>query len=306
MPIDPNDRDAWLKLIDDPKKFSAEKALLPEGTRINLAGVDLSGRDLKYAVLSGCDLTGANLRGSRVSAYMLKSCRLKDVDISTIVFEESPSLGGAMEILRLLHLLWSDVEAFNRARPTPLVFSSVDISGADLRKANLSDSSFNVSNLSGVDLSGLTITDFDLSSCKLDGANFSGAKIGRMKAEHCSIDGANFTDAQLSAVFFAKTDFNRALMERASITRCTLNGSCRSGNFADAVISKTTFSRGKMDGASFARSKQTEVGFLECDLSGADFKGASAEDVKFDKCDTTDADFKGATGFPRRRSVRKS
>ncbi|AFZ28084.1 putative low-complexity protein [Cylindrospermum stagnale PCC 7417] len=123
-----------------------------------LSGADLSGANLRGAVLSLADLRGTNLSGAYLSGAYLRGTNLSGAVLS------GADLSGA------------------NLRGTDL--SGADLSGADLSGAVLRNAGLRGADLRGADLSRTVLRKADLSRANLSGADLSRA----------NLSGANLSD----------------------------------------------------------------------------------------------------------------
>ncbi|NET86392.1 MAG: CHAT domain-containing protein, partial [Moorea sp. SIO1F2] len=109
------------------------------------------------------------------------------------------------------------LEAWNqwRARNTELVpdLIKINLTGANLRRANLS----NV-NLSKANLTGANLSHADLSNVILSGANLTGANLS-----HANLSEADLVEANLTAVQALNTNFKKAFLTGACIQNWNIN-----------------------------------------------------------------------------------
>ena len=75
--------------------------------------------------------------------------------------------------------------------------SDADLSGADLRRANLSDADLRRANLSDADLSGADLSDADLRRANLSDADLSDADLRRANLSDADLSGADLSGANL-------------------------------------------------------------------------------------------------------------
>ncbi len=122
---------------------------------------------------------------------------------------------------------------------------------ADMREANLTGALFNGANMRGADLRGADLTGADLDRAILSDANLSGANLTNVNLQRTSLIGANLSGANFTGASFAG-----ASLVRANLSGATLNG-------ADLF--------------------QTQV--WGCDLTGADLTGAALGYTVFQDCD---------------------
>ena len=134
---------------------------------------------------------------------------------------------------------------------------SVDLSGRDLR---------------GADLTGAFFVRADLRRARLDGANLGDAVM----------EGANLTLARI-----AYANFRGARMESARFSQATIRGAVfvaarmRSADFLRADISETDFRNANFRNADFTDASFRDVSFANAKLFGSVFSRTSLDGVRF-------------------------
>ena len=114
--------------------------------------------------------------------------------------------------------------------------SGADLSGAALRKANLSDSDLSAADLSGADLSKVFLTKTNLSGADLSGADLCDAFLAK-----ANLSGANLSGANLSGA-----DFRKANLEKSNLSGADLSGA----NLSQVLYGeKAVFFEAKADSA---------------------------------------------------------
>ncbi len=106
--------------------------------------------------------------------------------------------------------------------------SGADLSGADLRRAVLSDAVLRGADLSGADLrravlSGADLRGADLRDAVLRGADLSGADLRRAVLSGADLCGADLRDAVLRGADLRRADLRRAVLSGADLWNATGN-----------------------------------------------------------------------------------
>jgi len=114
--------------------------------------------------------------------------------------------------------------------------SDADLRGANLRGANLSDADLSDANLRGADLSGANLrganlsdadlSDADLSDANLRGANLSGANLSDADLSDANLRGANLRGADLSDANLRGANLSDANLRGADLRGADLDLSC--------------------------------------------------------------------------------
>jgi hypothetical protein len=110
----------------------------------------------------------------------------------------------------------------------------LDLSGADLGKANLSQADLCGVILSQVDLCGANLSDADLKGAKLDGAKLTGANLFQANIAWADLSGANLSGANLSGAtlnraHLIQTDLSGADIQAVSLVDADLRGADLTG-----------------------------------------------------------------------------
>jgi len=154
--------------------------------------------------------------------------------------------------------------------------TGADLSGLDLRKANLGDA--------------------DLSNAKLIKANLEHALLYNATLQSCSLNRANFSfanlfGADLSRCAIRACKFDNAFMPQAKLVRATVNDSL--AIMIGPNANTTSFIGADLGGADF---RKADLSF-ETTLRGADLGGARFDGAKLKGADLTDANLSDARGF---------
>ena len=150
------------KVKGRPEDFTEEeKGQQADFTEENLAGVNLSGKDLDRAIFWQANLTGANLSRAKFSRANLSRAILKRANL------REANLGHA-------DLAWADL---SDADLTWVNLKGADLSHVNLSRAKLNGADLNTSDLGGVNFDGATLTKAILSRANLKSADLS-ASVG--------------------------------------------------------------------------------------------------------------------------------
>lgn len=174
---------------------------------LDLSGIDFKGADLRwsrfnYADLEGADLSdtrldltwfykadldGADLSRSHLFSAQLQHASLENADIRdarVVANFQNANLAGAS-------FRDSDLAADMKNQSMGLmttVFTSANLSGADLSRVKASRV-----NAEFADFSAASLTGADFSDAKLGGARFSGADVGGLRLTGADLDSADLT-----------------------------------------------------------------------------------------------------------------
>lgn len=196
---------------------------------LDLRGINLAGRNLRYAEFTGSSMQRANLRGA--------------------------DLRGAR--LQLANLTRANLQAVKAAgaRMTAAGLTSANLAGADFSGARMDGAIFFTNaNLSGARFVGTTLTNAMMRGVTVTGADFTGARMrdlgavnvvgqplavpagwrvvqGTFAGPTANMWGASFTDADLSGIDLSGANLIYAYM----LGNTTLRGTPMTGAFTDGM-----------------------------------------------------------------------
>ncbi|PHS39855.1 MAG: hypothetical protein COB07_05505 [Sulfurovum sp.] len=216
-----------MKNIDEKDK--EHDLIINHGTRI-----DLSNRNLRYAILKGNILTRANLKNTELQASNLTHAHMQAVDLENADLTEAELvnvqfeyayLGGAnLQGANLTGAQMQNINTFTKENKKVSDFQNTNMQNvnlynakleytnfkdADLRKANLTKTNLTSAQLKGTSFSEAIITDTLLKDANLTNADFSKTKYyiyecttldGEINKSECgapTITGATMTNANL-------------------------------------------------------------------------------------------------------------
>ena len=187
----------------------------------------------------------------------------------------------------------------------------IDLSGADLSKANLwnaklmgvdlSKADLNLADLSGAILSNADLSRADLSGAFLSKADFfeadlSGANLSKADLNMTKLFGANLIDAYLSEANLIEANLSLADLRGANLSRASLAGADLSGaSLAGADLSLAKLSRADLSEADLREADLRGANLIEADLRGADLSGAELFKADLSEADLSEADLNHAT-----------
>jgi uncharacterized protein YjbI with pentapeptide repeats len=193
-----------------------------------------------------------------------------------------------------------------------------DLSGADLREANLSEAMLIKANLSGAmlikaDLSGAMLIKADLSGANLSGANLSGAHLSEAMLIKADLSGAMLIKADLIEADLSGANLSGANLSGGSLVQANLSGAnlvranLSGGSLVQANLSGASLVRANLSGANLSRATVLKTNLGEANLSGANLSGANlsganlilalAFRVDLFEADLSKADLSGASLF---------
>ena len=183
----------------------AQRKLIFDGLKANLAYSCLAGANLVKANLSGSNLFKANLSQTALLETQLYKANLSKVTLFKAVLFKANLSGSDLSEANLskTNLLGSDLSGSDLSEAK---LSKTDLSGADLSKTNLSRADLSASNLFKVKLSGAVLfkanlSGSDLSRTDLSGADLSGIIIDNTTfSEKTILDGTDISQIGLTKI----------------------------------------------------------------------------------------------------------
>jgi len=249
-------------------------------THCNLAGVDLSNKDLSnnghgvelmYSDLSGADLSNSNLSNADMSYATLQGARLNYTNLESAVLSQA-SLNAygssAAASLTGAHLKNAKLDSANLDGAN---FSYASFYGASASASNstMNNTRFNNAYLAGLDLSSATGNGASFSGAILIGASFKNGNFNHSAGTGAATDfsnaflqGADFTNAQLGSAIYAsayiETDSSNDCMQinldngftlfpgfTVPTPPATTPASCVAGHQTQAACVQVTYTRAR-------------------------------------------------------------
>ncbi len=195
---------------------------------------DLSGANLKYAVIRDTSFNSTDLSGADFSfATMVND-----------VYFTNANLHGASLYQVVCDWRWS----------CSLYFTDADLSEADLR---------------GADLSGANLLGADFRGATLEGANLGNSVIDENTLFSKNISGVNFEYVDFSNRNFSGYNLNGSSFSHAKLEGANFSGTYLVGvNFDSVDLSNRNFSGYDLSGASFNEANLSGVNLSETSLVG--------------------------------------
>jgi len=248
--IDP----ATLELIEKTKLGASN----PESTR------DLSGRNLRCAILTLADMRRVDLSYTDLTGAILIDAQLQGTALSHATVRRAFLPGAHLEGA------FGDFARFDQA----------DLSGAHLQRANLGHASFDDADASGA----------DLNEAYLAGATFLRAILRGTNLQHAQMDSAVFADADLHNADLSRghaavsdeypepADFRGALLIGARLARADFRrADLRGARLDGANLEGADFSSAMLQGAVLNSAHMRAVNLQRTDLRGASLQRVLAE-----------------------------
>ena len=169
---------------------------------------------------------------------------LLDLNAAYMSYVRAPQVNISGAELRNADLMGA---VFRRANLSGCFLNPCHLYHADLREADLSNALFNGSNMRGADLRGANLTGADLdrtilSDADLSGANLTNANLQRTSLVGARLIGANLTGANFSGASLVRSDLTDAVLDgtdffQTQVWGCILNGA----NFTGSAMGYTVF-----------------------------------------------------------------
>jgi uncharacterized protein YjbI with pentapeptide repeats len=173
---------AYLRSLDTDSALKGAKLRIE---RQDIRGVDLSGRDLRWATFTGSTLDGANLKGTDLRSADLTGCSLRGADLR----------GAKLDLAQL-----PDVDL------TGAKLDHTTLAEAVLRGAYLEGTSMTDADCTGVDLSASIIRSSDLDRANLSRAILDNAVVQLSTMDDAILDHASVQDATFAYSTFQHVD----------------------------------------------------------------------------------------------------
>ena len=159
--------------------------------RLELRGIDLSGKSLVNVDLSGLDLSNANLSGADLTGAMLADTCLQGANMERAVLESATlrnaNLAGAN--LTEVRATWAD-------------FAGANLTGVRALGARCVDATFGDAVLDHADFTGAHLTRAELFSARTVGTTFFCADLRAVDFEDANLADACFDEADMQAARF--------------------------------------------------------------------------------------------------------
>jgi uncharacterized protein YjbI with pentapeptide repeats len=214
-------------------------------------GLDLKGRDLRFAEFFRTDLRKADLRGADLFGADLAFADLRHAQAADIPVTEYDGCDPALQVQ-------VDDQKFCRTRMSNARLQNADLRDANFWKTNMAHIDLHYAKLEGAGLNQADLNGGDLQSSDLQGANLWGARLDDAKLNGARLDGANLSYASLR-----QADLEGADLQMAVLLRSRLDGA----RLKDAHL----------DGAYLAHACLANAVLAGAYLAGADLRAAVLE-----------------------------
>lgn len=227
----------------------------------HLSWAAMAGADLSGAILSRADLTGARLGETNLSDANLSGANLIGADLSAANLRRA-KVDDSTQLDGKWRLVWSIVNEGG---------ANCDLSGADLRWANLAGSDLRGANLGQANLAGADLSQADLSVANLNGADLNSADLREADLSRANLNAANLARARLHQT---KLDDATGLEARWQLAWSILNEGGKDRELCGADLRDAGLSLASLQGAGLRGADLTTASLEDADLSEADLQGA--------------------------------
>ncbi|WP_189152193.1 pentapeptide repeat-containing protein [Streptomyces lacrimifluminis] len=167
----------------------------------------------------------------------------------------------------------------------------INLRGAHLTGADLSNADLSRANLRGADLVDASLRGANLNDSNLEGAQLSGTNLNEARLENVNLRDASFC-SRLTSESTTTTEHELgtcADLTDVDLTTATLTGA----DLMDADLTRTTLCRTWDDGSRNC-AVLARAWLLDVDLRGADLRGADLRGADLSNADLSDADLREA------------
>jgi uncharacterized protein YjbI with pentapeptide repeats len=166
-------------------------------------------------------------------------------------------------------------------RVKPDLREAVVLYGVDLSKANLRKANLNGAHLIDANLSGANLSKANLREASLDSANLTGADLSKADLSEASLSRANLTGVDLGEAILSWSDLVDADLREADLTGARLCGTnlvranLIGANLSEATLMRANLNGANLSGADLKRADLTSATLVETNLEGANLTGCS-------------------------------
>ena len=221
---------------------------------------------------SNRDENSSNQKKQNIDPDWYPKC--KKCDLSESNFDKSKLLRANLKGADL----WNS--SFKKANLSGSIFDGSDLSysdfsGAKLVDASLSDANLHATNLQRSDLTNADLSYSDLSRSNLKNAKFMNTDFHDADLSGSDMRGVNFKLADLSSIDMSNSDLSNASLRGSDLSNSDLSGGdLRFADFSSSDLSRADFSNTCLIQAKLNGSDLSRADFSDADLRGADLFGA--------------------------------
>ncbi len=208
----------------------------------------------------------------------------------------SPERGQLLLTLSKMNIADSSFEKIIFKTP----FSNVDLSGANLRNANLQEIDFREANLSEADLRNVNLQKAEMVESNLWGANLRNANLSGASLKKANLKWADLKGSQLEGTNLDGADLSYAKLSTADLSEvklqyATLNGaSLNEVNLEGVKLFATVFSKANLQGSNLKKTDLRWADLSEANLKKTNLSKANLRRANLSHADLSGADLSGA------------
>ena len=198
------------------------RRVVPNLRGANLAEAELSGANLRRAILGEANLAGARLSGANLPGANLIEADLTGADLSGANLHKAMLADANLSKAKASGADLTDAH-IGDATLDHADFSGTDLTGAYLGKPSLYETNFTGANLSAVSFSEAVLFSTDFTEANLRGTDFTG-EFRSSVLDHVNLTGADLTGADLLRVILWRTNLTRADLTEAQLSQANVFG----------------------------------------------------------------------------------
>lgn len=185
-------------------------------------------------------------------------------------------------------LLEPQRQDFRQRDLSRMILQEAYLQGAQLERANLSDTTLNLAILTDAQASQVNLSRSQLLYADMEGGNFSESNLEQAYLDYAQLSGAKFIASNLTRASLFRTQGKGADFTEANLSEC----------FAvEADLHEGQFEAADLAGANFIGARLTGANFTGARLSGALFAAADLTDVVFEDAEVVETVFVDAIGI---------
>jgi len=294
-------------------------------SKLDLNGIDFSGKDLTMASFDSCSMKGCRFEGSVMEGTMVSKCDLEGADISGAKLERTMFTDCSMKRLHC-----SDTEvimaSFNKCDLEGADFSGSTLKLITIQKGSLQHATlagarielaiikeallsgvcfdrayFFKTMMKGAVLDGITFKEIEteallLHGCKGNNVAFEGSKLFKLRfGQESEFPGLRIASSKLEQGYFRNTVLTDAVVENCSLKQCMFDG-CDLGNadFSRQTLLQCQFLKCDLERANLSKANLMMGSLRKTRIVNADLSNSNLYAVDFRKCVMGDTVIKGA------------
>ena len=198
---------------------------------------------------------------------------------------EPVDLDGAKLTSAVLTQAYLTEANLTRANLSEAYITEARLSRAILAEANLSVANLTRAYLNAADLTRANLTKADLAGATLEGANLSGANLTKANVSGANLERANLSGANLTKANLMKVNLRGATLWQTDLARA---------NLRQAHLRRADLTRANLTEASLMGAYLRQANLTKANLRGAGFKGANLMNARLAGVDLRQADISRA------------